>query len=274
MSPGKRSPARPWAAMGYSRPHPCPLCRGADVPVSSCAVAVVHHAHRSEEHSQPRLGSISGHSAPFASPSEQAAEEPREPAVHPGLAPVTRAAQPNCRFSSVNALLSASGPHRPGDVDGEPVVQLVGGSTAALAHRHLDSGGLLSGCDPVGGQAVVVPCEMNRRGVPAAPAAASPDRLLPPARGPGDQSPGMRRRVSTVVHHQSPETSPPHPAAHALHAVIPPVDPAALSPALLSPIRPGICVRSDCHLKRGQRRSPWRVRQSRRRWWGLIVSSP
>ena len=249
-----------------------PLCRGADVPVSSCTVAGVGHAHRSEEHVSP--GAVQSPDPQCPSPVQRAGrEEPRESAVQPGLAPVTRAAE-KLKVLQCERPPERLGSHRPGDIDGEPVVQLVGGSTAALAHRHLYAGGLLSGCDAVGGQAVVVPGEVYRGCVLSAPATYTADRLLPPARDPGDKSSGVRRWMLTMVHHQSPETSPPHPAAHVLHAVIPPVDPAALSPALLSPIRPGLCVRSGCQLKRGLRRSPSREPRSRRRWSGLVVPSP
>ena len=67
-----------------------------------------------------------------------------------------------------------------------------------------------------------MPGEVYGGGVLVAPAADTPDRRLAPARGPPDQSPGLRRWVSPVVQHQPSETSPSHPVPHALHAVTPP----------------------------------------------------
>ena len=196
MSPGKRSPARPWVATGCFRTHPVP-----PMPRCGCPGEQLRCRRRPPCPSelgtrQPRHGSISRALSAHSPVHPAGREEPRKPAVHPGLATVTRAAE-KLKVLQRERPPERLGSHRPGDVDSEPVVQLVGRPAAALAHRDLlYAGGLLSGCDAIGGQAVVVPCEMNRRGVLAAPSADSPDRSLPPARGPGDQPPGVRRRVS------------------------------------------------------------------------------
>ena len=68
-----------------------------------------------------------------------------------------------------------------------------------------------------------MPGEVYGGGVLVAPATDTANRRLAPARGPRYESPGMRRRMTPVVQHQSPETSPSHPVPHALHAVIPPL---------------------------------------------------
>ena len=178
---------------------------------------------RSEEHAHPCAVESPG--PPGTSPVERAGrEEPRQPAVQPGLAPVTRAAEP-VEVLQRERSPERLGSHRPGDVDREPVVELRGGTTTALAHRDLDAERLLSGCDTVCRKAVVVPCEVYGGGVLVTLATDAADRRLSPARGPCYESPGMRRRMSTVVQHQPPETLPSHPVAHALHAVIPPVEP-------------------------------------------------
>ena len=137
----------------------------------------------------------------------QARRAPRQPAVQPRLATVTGAAEPVQvlqRERPSERLRS----HRPCDVDREPVVELRGRTSASLAHRDLDAEWLLSGCDAVGCEAVVVPGEVYCGGVLVAPATDAADRRLAPARGPGNKSPGMCRRMSSVVQHQSPEPSP------------------------------------------------------------------
>ena len=272
VSPENRSHGHFWPATGRFRPPRYPLCRGADVLEGFSVPAGVNYPERSEERARPCAVDSPG--PPGSSPVERAGrKEPREPAVQPGLAPVTRAAEP-VEVLQGERPPERLGSHRPGDVDGEPVVELRGRTAAALAHRDLDAEWLLSGCDAVGRKAVVVPGEVYGGGVLVAPATDAADRRLAPARGPCYQSPGMRRRVSPVVQHQSPETSPSHPVPHALHAVIPPVRPAALSPTSRSPIRPGRCVRSGCPRRPGPRRSPSRVLRSRRRLSGLVVPSP
>ena len=145
-----------------------PLCSGADVLDGCRVLAGVNYPERSEEHARP--GAVDSLGPPGSPPVERAGrKEPREPAVQPGLAPVTRAAQP------VEVLQCEGAPervcsYRPGDVDRKPVVDLRGSPSAALAHRHLDADRLLSGCDTVGRQAVVVPYEMYGGGVLVAPA--------------------------------------------------------------------------------------------------------
>ena len=227
VSPENRSHVPLLARHGPFPTASYPLCRGADVLEGFTCIAGVNHPERAEEHVRPCAVDSPG--PPGSPPVERAGrKEPRQPAVQPGLAPVARAAEP------VEVLQGERPPerlrsHRPGDVDREPVVELRGGTAAALAHRDLDAEGLLSGCDAVGRKAVVVPGEVYGGRVLVAPATDAADRRLAPARGPCYQSPGMRRGVSSVVLHQPPETSPSHPVSHTLHAVIPPVRPAALS---------------------------------------------
>ena len=168
-------------------------------------LAGVNYPERAEERTRP--GAVESPGPPGSSPVERAGrKEPRQPAVQPGLAPVAGAAEP------LQVLQGERSPerlrsHRPCDVDGKPVVELRGGTVAALAHRDLDAEWLLSGCDAVCRKAVVVPGEVYGGGVLVAPATDAADRRLAPARGPCYKSPGMRRGVSPVVQHQSPETS-------------------------------------------------------------------
>ena len=46
-----------------------------------------------------------------------------------------------------------------GDIDREPMVDLLGSSATELAHRDLHLGRFLAGCNAVGVQAVPVPCQ-------------------------------------------------------------------------------------------------------------------
>ena len=111
----------------------------------------------------------------------------------------------------MNARLSASGPIALATLIASLWSSSAAGPPASLAHRDLDAEGLLSGCDTVGCKAVVVPGEMYGGGVLVAPATDAIDRPLPPAPDPSDESPGMRRRMSPVVQHQSPEPTTSHP---------------------------------------------------------------
>ena len=119
-----------------------PLCRGADVLEGLRVLAGVNYPERAEERARP--GTVESPGPPGSPPVERAdREEPREPAVQPGLATVTGAAEPVQvlqRERSSERLRS----HRPGDVDRKPVVELRGRTAASLAHRYLDADGFLS----------------------------------------------------------------------------------------------------------------------------------
>ena len=68
-----------------------PLCRGADVLEGFSVLAGVNYPERSEECARP--GAVESPGPPGSSPVERAVrKEPRQPAVQPRLAAVTRAA--------------------------------------------------------------------------------------------------------------------------------------------------------------------------------------
>ena len=137
-------------------------------------LAGVNYPERGEERARP--GTVDSPCPPGSSPVERAVrEEPRESAVQPRLAAVTRAAEPVEVLQGERASEGLR-PQRPGDVDRKPVGQLRGGTAASLAHRDLDAEWLLSGCDAVGRKAVVVPGEVYGGGVLVAPATDTADR--------------------------------------------------------------------------------------------------
>ena len=169
MSPENRSHGHFWPATGRFRPPGTPYAAVRTSSRGSACSAGVNYPERSEEHARP--GAVDSPGPPGSSPVQRAGrKEPRQPAVQPGLAAVTRAAEP------VQVLQGERPPerlrsHRPGDIDREPVVELRGRTATALAHRDLDAEWLLSGCDTVGRKAVVVPGEVYGGGVLVAPAA-------------------------------------------------------------------------------------------------------
>ena len=91
-------------------------------------LAGVNYPERSEEHARPCAVESPG--LPGTSPVQRAGrKEPRQPTVLPGLAPVARAAEP------VKVLQRERPPECLGsqgacDVDGEPVVELRGGTAS------------------------------------------------------------------------------------------------------------------------------------------------
>ena len=178
VSPENRSHGHFWPATGRFRPSGTPY---AAVRTSSRGTACLPASTIPRGARNTRPGAVDSPGPPGSSPVERAVrEEPREPAVQPGLAAVAGAAEP-VEVLQGERPPERLGSHRPGDIDREPVVELSGRTAAALAHRDLDAGWLLSGCDAVGRKAVVVPGEVYGGGVLVAPAADAADRSARPS---------------------------------------------------------------------------------------------